>query len=111
MHHALSQIKHTKNTIIENVSNLIASATIYKTDLKEPIWKPGITLKNKKTKKTLNNAIVWMKFVIYNIKSYMSQSVAFKFFCNFSVRDKKGLNKYKSWNKKLSNYYNLFIFV
>ena len=33
----LSQIKHTKNTIIENVSNLIASATIYKTDLKSRI--------------------------------------------------------------------------
>ena len=33
----LSQIKHTKNTIIENVSNLIASATIYETDLKSRI--------------------------------------------------------------------------
>jgi len=33
----LSQIKHTKNTIIENVSNLISSATIYEQDLKRRI--------------------------------------------------------------------------
>jgi tyrosine-protein kinase Etk/Wzc len=33
----IAQIKHTKNTIIENVRNLISSATIYETDLKNRI--------------------------------------------------------------------------
>ena len=33
----ISQIEHTKNTIIENVSNLISSASIYENDLKERI--------------------------------------------------------------------------
>ena len=33
----LSQIAHTKNTIIENVRNLISSATIYEKDLKNRI--------------------------------------------------------------------------
>ena len=33
----ISQIEHTKNTIIENVNNLIASASIYEDDLKNRI--------------------------------------------------------------------------
>ena len=33
----ISQIKHTKNTIIENVTNLISSASIYENDLKSRI--------------------------------------------------------------------------
>ncbi len=35
----LSQIEHSKNTIIENISNLIASASIYEKDLKNRVTK------------------------------------------------------------------------
>ena len=35
----ISQIEHTKNTIIENINNLISSASLYEKDLKERINK------------------------------------------------------------------------